>query len=136
MRSMHMGVMLDILQNKWCYTYSFNERKKLDLLIHFKIPHVSNLRHQTIGSTSFVCLVIWSLSSHLRIVHSYGNVTIAVQGLEMFDQCSALMVIEQWGFFNMPHPFQHEPIVYNGHLPGPVTLTPAPHLLFNTINSE
>ena len=29
----------------------------------------------------------------------------------------------------MPHPLRHGPTVYNGHLPGPVTLTPvAEHL--------
>ena len=38
-----------------------------------------------------------------------------------FDLCSALMAIEQWGFFNVPHLLWH---VYNGHLRGPVTLTP------------
>ena len=41
-----------------------------------------------------------------------------------FDLCSALLVIEQWGFFYMPHPLRHGPTVYNGHLRGPVTLTP------------
>ena len=33
-----------------------------------------------------------------------------------FDLCSALMAIEQWGFFNVPHPLRHGPTVYNGHL--------------------
>ena len=41
-----------------------------------------------------------------------------------FDLCSALRAIEQWGFFNVPHPLRHWPTVYNGHLRGPVTLTP------------
>ena len=41
-----------------------------------------------------------------------------------FDLCSALMAIEQWGFHNFPHPLRHGPTVYNGHLRGPVTLTP------------
>ena len=40
-----------------------------------------------------------------------------------FDLCSALMAIEQWGFFNVPHPLRHGPTVYNGHLRGSVTLT-------------
>ena len=38
-----------------------------------------------------------------------------------FDLCSALMAIEQWGFFTVPHLLWH---VYNGHFRGPVTLTP------------
>ena len=41
-----------------------------------------------------------------------------------FDLCSALMTIEQWGFFNVPHRLRHGPTVYNGHLWGHVTLTP------------
>ena len=34
------------------------------------------------------------------------------------------MVIEQWGFFNVPQLLWHGPTVYNGHLQRPVTLTP------------
>ena len=41
-----------------------------------------------------------------------------------FDLCSALMAIEQWGFFSVPHLLWHGAPVYNGHLRGPVTLTP------------
>ena len=31
----------------------------------------------------FVCLFVWSLSSHSRIFHSYGDVTIAGEGLQI-----------------------------------------------------
>ena len=41
-----------------------------------------------------------------------------------FDLCSALMTIEQWGFFSVLHLLRHGPTLYNGHLRGPVTLTP------------
>ena len=41
-----------------------------------------------------------------------------------FDLCSALMAIEQWGFFNVLHLLRQGPTVYNSHLRGPVTLTP------------
>ena len=41
-----------------------------------------------------------------------------------FDLCSALKAIEQWGFFILPHLLWHGASVYNGHLWGPVTLTP------------
>ena len=41
-----------------------------------------------------------------------------------FDLCSALMAIEQWGFFSVPHLLWHGASVYNGHLWGSVTLTP------------
>ena len=60
----------------------------------------------------------------LKIFHSYGDVTIAGEGLQIFYLCSALMAIEQWGFFNVPHLLWHWHTLYNGHLRGPVTLTP------------
>ena len=41
-----------------------------------------------------------------------------------FDLCSAHMVIEQWGFFSVPHILWQGASVYNGHLRGPMTLTP------------
>ena len=41
-----------------------------------------------------------------------------------FDLCSALMTIDQWGFFSVSHLPWHGTSVYNGHLRGPVTLTP------------
>ena len=37
------------------------------------------------------------------------------------DLCSALMTIEQWGFFSVPHLLWHGVSVYNGHLRGLVT---------------
>ena len=40
------------------------------------------------------------------------------------DLCSALMVIEHWGFFSVPHLMRHGASVYNGHLREPVLLTP------------
>ena len=46
-----------------------------------------------------------------------------------FDLWLALMAIEQWGFFNVPHLLWHGPTVYNVHLRGPVTLTPYPERL-------
>ena len=41
-----------------------------------------------------------------------------------FDLCLALMAIEQWGFFSVPHLLWHRTSVYNGHFRGPLTLTP------------
>ena len=41
-----------------------------------------------------------------------------------YDLCSALLAIEQWGYFRLPHLLWHGASVYNGHLWGPVTLTP------------
>ena len=41
-----------------------------------------------------------------------------------FDLCSTLMANEQWWFFSVPHRLWRGASVYNGHLLGPVTLTP------------
>ena len=40
------------------------------------------------------------------------------------DLYSALMAIEYWGFFNVPHLLWHKISVYNDHLRRTVTLTP------------
>ena len=41
-----------------------------------------------------------------------------------FDLYSALMAIEQWGFFSVPHLLWQGPTFYNSHLRWPATLTP------------
>ena len=41
-----------------------------------------------------------------------------------FYPYSALMAIEHWGFFSVLHLVWHGPTLSNGHLRGPVTLTP------------
>ena len=41
-----------------------------------------------------------------------------------FDLYSAFMVIEQWGFFSVPHILLYGLSFWNGHLRWPVTLTP------------
>ena len=49
---------------------------------------------------------------------------LTITGLGLQILCSALMAIEQWGFFSVPFLLWHGASVYNGHLRGPVTLTP------------
>ena len=63
----------------------------------------------------FVCVFVWDLMSHSRNFHSYADVTIPLN----FDLCSALMAIEQWGFFSVPHLLWQGTFVYIGHLRGP-----------------
>ena len=41
-----------------------------------------------------------------------------------FGLCPALVAIEQWGFFSVPHLLWHWISVYNSHLQETVTLTP------------
>ena len=48
----------------------------------------------------FVCC----FTSHSRIFHSYGDVTICRWRASNFGLCSALTAIEQWGFFYVPTP--------------------------------
>ena len=53
---------------------------------------------------------------------SYVDVTITVDGLQISYTRHALMAIEQWGFFSVPHLLSHGVSIYNGNLKGPVTL--------------
>jgi hypothetical protein len=48
-------------------------------------------------------LIIYSFTSRSRIVHLYGNVTIAGEGLQNLGLCSALRVLEQGGIFIVPN---------------------------------
>ena len=41
-----------------------------------------------------------------------------------FDLSSVLIAMEQWRFFSVPHLLWHGASFYNGHLHGPVTVTP------------
>ena len=52
----------------------------------------------------FVCFFVWSFSSHSRILHLYGDVTLTGEPCRAahFDQYFALMATEQWGFFKVP----------------------------------
>ena len=62
-------------------------------------------------------------SYHSRVFHSYGDFTITVEGLQILTHARH-KAIEQWGFFSVPNLQWHGASVYNGHLRGPVTLTP------------
>ena len=48
------------------------------------------------------------------------TLTISVKGYKFWPM---LMIIDQWGFYIMPHLQRHGASVYNGHLSGPMTLT-------------
>ena len=53
---------------------------------------------------------------------SYVDVTFTVEVLQISYTRYALMAIEQWGFFSVPHLLSHGVSIYNGNLKGPVTL--------------
>ena len=72
----------------------------------------------------FLFVFSFDFSSHSRIFHSHGHVTIALWRPANIDLCSAFMAIEQWGFSNVPHLLWHGASVYNSHLQWPVPVTP------------
>ena len=55
-----------------------------------------------ITANSSLFVVCYCFTSHSRIFHSYGDVTICRWRASNFGLYSALMAIEQWGFFNVP----------------------------------
>ena len=71
----------------------------------------------------YFCLFVFSFLS--RIFHSYGDVTITGEELQILTYVRhAWPCIEQWGFFSVPYLLWHGTSVYNGCLQGPMTLTP------------
>jgi hypothetical protein len=48
-------------------------------------------------------MIIYHFTSHLRIYHLYGVVTITGEGLQNLGLCSALRAFEQGGIFIVPH---------------------------------
>ena len=66
----------------------------------------------------YFCLFVWALRPTQEFFTHYW------WRAANFDLCLALMAIEQWGFFSVPHLLWHGATVYNGHLWGRVTHTP------------
>jgi hypothetical protein len=50
-----------------------------------------------------IVLFIYCFTSRSRIFHLYKDVTIAGEGLQNLDLCSALKAFEQGGIFIVPH---------------------------------
>ena len=80
--------------------------------------------------------VFWVLKIKKNIIFSLFGVFVLLEKFSLiwrrqhcrwrtahFDLYSALMSIEQWGFFSVPHVLWHRASVHNGHRRGPVTLT-------------
>ena len=105
----------------WNFTFylkKWQKKDKMDILKCLKIS-IRNLKHLCLWS--FVLFGFfyptWEISLIWRCHHCQWRAA-------NFDLCSALMAIEQWGFFNMPNILWHKAFVYNSHLRDPVTLTP------------
>ena len=98
-----------------------SEMQQINQHMNSSLVYLSILR--TFCSNVFVCLFgvfcpTWEFFTHIWRRHHYQWRTVN------FNLCSALMAIEQWGFFSVPHLLWHGDSVYNGHLRGPVTPTP------------
>ena len=97
----------------------------------------------SLGNTTCNTFANRHQNHHMRRIYMYNNLFICLWffvQLENFSLISrphhcrrraanidlylVLMVIKQWGFFNVPHLLWHGASVYNGHIRGPVTLTP------------
>ena len=68
----------------------------------------------------------------LKVFPSIWDVTITWERLQNLTDVEP-MVIKQWGFFSFSYLLWQKTSVYNGHLRGPVTLTPV-GAVFNCFN--
>jgi hypothetical protein len=60
-------------------------------------------------------LIIYCFTSHSRIFHLHGDVTIAGEGLQNLGLCSAHRAIEQGGIYIVPHLLWHGTSVFPSH---------------------
>ena len=51
-------------------------------------------------------IIVWGGSPHPTNIHSYGGVTIAGEGLQMFSYTRHSDPIEQWEFLSVPKDIQ------------------------------
>jgi hypothetical protein len=60
-------------------------------------------------------MTIYGFTSRSRIFHLYGDVTIAIEGLQNLDLCSALRAFEQGGIFVVPEVCDTGPRFFRSH---------------------
>ena len=83
-----------------------------------------SIQHQIISYQQFIhCNSIFACLSVVIVPHENFSLNITNERLQIFDLCSALLAIGQWGFFKVPRIFWRGASVSNGHLRVPVTLT-------------
>jgi hypothetical protein len=64
-------------------------------------------------------LIIYCFTSHSRIFHLFGDLTITGEGLQNLGLCLALRAFEQEGIFIVPHLLWHEASVFPVSSEGP-----------------
>ena len=73
----------------------------------------------------FICLFVRGLSSRSRIFHSYGDVSITDEGLPILTYARHSWSLSSEDYLSChTYILWHGASVYNGHIQGPVTLTP------------
>ena len=96
--------------------------EKLGFIAFFKVWEKCSLLQSNMFAYDFmVCLFV--LGSHSRNFHLNMETSPLPVKCESFYLYSALIAIEKWGFFSVPHLLWLGASVYNGHLRGSVTLT-------------
>jgi hypothetical protein len=68
-------------------------------------------------------LIIYGFTSHSRIFHLYGEVTITGKGLKNLSLCATLRAFQHGGIFIVPHLLWHRASVF------PVSSKGPPHLI-------
>ena len=71
------------------------------------------------GYNLFDCLFVWCFWSHSKMFHSFGNVTIAVEGLQILTYARHLWPLSSEGSLACQHLLWHGASVYNGHFEDP-----------------
>ena len=106
--------------NNYEYENTFFEKKRCNFFFTLLKAFLLQILYFFINLCLFVCLgFIIPLENFSLMPRRHHYLWRAVNS----DLCSALMAIEQWMFFGVPHLLWHGKSVYNGHLRGPVTLT-------------
>ena len=98
-----------VIQNTACNLYFYLQNWYIYTFISLKV-HLAYL-----NNFLYEFFFMWGF-------HSFGDHS--PWRATNFDLYSALIAIRQRGFFYVPHLPWHGPTLYNGHLRGPVTLTP------------
>ena len=76
----------------------------------------------------FNILPIW-LKSDLYLCYPSRRLFTHMEGFKIWPRLAKIMAIAQWGFFSVPYLLWEGSSLYNGHLLGPVTLTPVDGVL-------
>ena len=123
-----LSLSLSLSHNVWrkhydgaCNYYLIRTRFKNEIRYVLPLLYLLMLRNVHVTCALIVCLgFIVPLKNFFTHIGRHHYQLKAAN----FDLCSALMVIEQWGFFSVPQILWHGATLYESHLRGPVTLTP------------